>query len=681
MENTKIKKIKDIKVGIKDVKNLKSINARIIQVMLIIAAIPIIILGIYSSIAFKNNSLEEFQNSSQTLGKLVIDEIDTIFDSTEVTIDSIKSNSNNIFDGSVEDNKNIKTQLEILEKSNSSYKLLFFAANNRDQFLYSKDEGIPENFDYSSREWYKKAIDAKGTAVASNVYTDVVTGGSIVTISKAVIKDGNVLGVIGVDLDIESIKVMVDKTTMGNTGKTNIMDSTGVVIAHTNKDFVGKNIFENTDIWTTIVKDKNGGTGAEILGEPYSLSFQTSEKTDWKLVIEMPNSELQESSNGFMMTLIIVCVVVLILSTIIGTIFASGISNNIKIIKEGTLRAAEGDFSKDIEVKSKDELRELSDSFNDMQNKISDLINNVSNTVNEVNDTSINLANMSTEVAASMGEVASTVSEISKGSMESANNLEVVSNEFEDVSNQLNIIDNVTKKISNMANETNNLSKDGIAMIGVVMTKSEETKQSTLEVESVVSQVVSSVNNIGLMNNAIAEITEQTNLLALNAAIEAARAGDAGRGFAVVADEIRSLAEQTARSAKDIDLVIKEVVDKVKIAVEKVKSTTDNVNSQVETVKLAESIFNSILSSVGELNTKVQEVAVGVNEANSKKDGVVEKVQNLSAIGEETAAGTEEVTASCEEVSASTDEFTQYANNLKQLAQDLSEEVSRFKLK
>lgn len=64
-----------------------------------------------------------------------------------------------------------------------------------------------------------------------------------------------------------------------------------------------------------------------------------------------------------------------------------------------------------------------------------------------------------------------------------------------------------------------------------------------------------------------------------------------------------------------------------------------------------------------------------------KKDDLVNQVQNLSAIAEETAAGTEEVSASCEEVSASSEEFTVYASKLKDLGKNLENEVNVFKLK
>lgn len=53
---------------------------------------------------------------------------------------------------------------------------------------------------------------------------------------------------------------------------------------------------------------------------------------------------------------------------------------------------------------------------------------------------------------------------------------------------------------------------------------------------------------VGIIGN----VADQTRMLALNATIEASRAGDAGRGFAVVAHEVRTLADETARSATGI---------------------------------------------------------------------------------------------------------------------------------
>ncbi len=70
---------------------------------------------------------------------------------------------------------------------------------------------------------------------------------------------------------------------------------------------------------------------------------------------------------------------------------------------------------------------------------------------------------------------------------------------------------------------------------------------------------------IGDIVNAVARIADQTNLLALNAAIEAARAGQHGKGFAVVADEVRTLAETSEKSARDIQELIGQIQQEVKV--------------------------------------------------------------------------------------------------------------------
>ena len=83
-----------------------------------------------------------------------------------------------------------------------------------------------------------------------------------------------------------------------------------------------------------------------------------------------------------------------------------------------------------------------------------------------------------------------------------------------------------------------------------------------------VAELEKQAASIGDIIKAVVRIADQTNLLALNAAIEAARAGKHGKGFAVVADEVRTLAETSEKSAKQIQDLVVQIQQEVKVIAE-----------------------------------------------------------------------------------------------------------------
>ncbi|WP_168927495.1 methyl-accepting chemotaxis protein [Nitrincola alkalilacustris] len=212
-------------------------------------------------------------------------------------------------------------------------------------------------------------------------------------------------------------------------------------------------------------------------------------------------------------------------------------------------------------------------------------------------------------------------------------------------------------KVAELSKATDAHARDGLG----IMTESADaigTLASEIEeIARVIEAVRADSQAIFQVVDVINGIAEQTNLLALNAAIEAARAGEQGRGFAVVADEVRTLASRTQGSTNEIHSMIERLQLSASNAVTAMTEGCNRARRNVQLSASASAAFNTISSSVNELNDMNVMSATAAEQQEAVAEQINVNLNNISNSVTETALSARQLAESAASLTNLTDEM------------------------
>ena len=374
-------------------------------------------------------------------------------------------------------------------------------------------------------------------------------------------------------------------------------------------------------------------------------------------LVETKKQEIFEQSSETVDSAISVSIIIAVIAVVAGTILSLIISVAItnpldKLRKVIEQIETDSDLTQRTKITNKDELGVVSQAFDSLLIKFHQTLENVVQAANSLNASSTALAesseNTSTHinsqlletdmVATAMNEMAATAEEVAKNAAETAEGAE---------------------SANQQADQGSKVVADTVASINTLAEQIEKAATS-IDLVSVGSQ------DIGRVLDVIRGIAEQTNLLALNAAIEAARAGEQGRGFAVVADEVRSLASRTESSIQEIQQMIESLQQGASQAVTMMQQSKQQAESSVVKAGEAGNSLESITSAVSSINDMAARIACAAQEQTTVNEEINRSITNIATISDSTSVEAKQTHSA--------------SDKLAQLASDLNQQVSQFKV-
>ncbi|WP_110955573.1 methyl-accepting chemotaxis protein [Anaerosinus massiliensis] len=546
----------------------------------------------------------------------------------------------------------------------------------------------PKMMEVKTKAWYADTMTGKKDSFMSSPVISQATGKIIVNcISLVKNETSKNIGMVLAAVYVQAVEDKVHELNTGESGYGLLVAQDGTFVVHPNSEYVMKKKITEAEspqiqaLGKLMLEGQKGMYRFEEQGSHKIAFYDPIPTAGWAVAAVLDEDELLAPAKQILWILMTISLIVLCLLSFVIVWAAGRLVKPLGLMVTTVDEMAAGDFSeKAAQVDTNDEFGRLANALRKMRNNVRNLMKQVvvssetlASSSEELTATAEQSAQASNQVANSITAVAGGMTEQLAAVKDTTNVVEQMSAGIEEVAANANVAADKSVEAANTA-------KTGSESVEQAITQMNKIEQTTNDSVRVVTVLGERSKEIGQIVDTISGIAGQTNLLALNAAIEAARAGETGRGFAVVAEEVRKLAEQSQLAAKQISELISEIQKDTDTAVVTMNEGSQQVKIGTEVVGATGDSFKQILQFVMEVSAEVKGISHAMQNMADNSQHIVDIVQQMDRLSMKGADEAQNVSAATQQQSASMQEIAFSSQNLAKMAEQLQEEIKKFKI-
>ncbi len=522
----------------------------------------------------------------------------------------------------------------------------------------------------------------------TGIITSPASGELTMSMYYPIIVDGQPLGYAGCGTFVNSIASNITDVSGLKLSSAYIyfVDKEGTMLFHPNPEKIGQPV-ENAAVKGLVARLANGEHPApdcieyEYKGAHKFAAYYVGANEHYIAVLTADEKDVMSGINATKNYTIIICVVIIIVCMALALLIERKVSSPLTEIAGAIEKLGTGDVTVECNAKSKiSETVSIINAFRSLKDALTTSMRSVKDSAMVLNNAIVSVDGMTGHNVESVSQINMAINEVASTSQSVAENAQVMAEKAVDLGENIGILNENVQKLHEASETIKNANTEATDCMKSVYSGANESVEAMQDITDKIAETNAAIAKIGTAVQAIESIAAQTNLLSLNASIEAARAGEAGRGFAVVAEEIRTLADSSADSAKEIKQIIENVIALSNGTVDISNRVYEVISKEQSDIEVARDKFDVLSDSVEASISEIDTIRIMTSKLDKIRTDLSNATTELGAISEELGASAEEVAASCQTVTEACSDTQSSTAKMRNINDDMSAAIDFFKL-